>query len=425
MTIRRQWMTVLGLMLAAFASVELIWLPPALVHVPANLRCSGSACYDFIENAGWVLVAGLTVALLVMVLGVWVVIHLNPWDRAVIARDAEFLALLVGSVGVVAGAAPIMAVLSGPYALVHGCATVLLVIGISRRSRKQVLTATIVGMLGLAGPLYSPYFAAFDVASSAAFAALFLTLIIPVRDDVAQAADALATDTPAEAETPVSTAQVIAPAETTPPPYVPEPGRATPRRQWITVTGLMPIVLLVASLTGYTFPFIRDAYRLYCSGEGESYTCPDNKAYMFGAIYSGGLITAGVLVLSLLLVILSARRLERPMLARDLQIMAVLMACLPLPVGIPFLLYGFGWQYLVMAALHGSAIALLVVGLARRSRTIAIVACSVGVLAVVGPLFNVGFGPIQVATATWFGIALLATVVPWSPKRQAADITAL
>ncbi|TBN57979.1 hypothetical protein EYE40_11555 [Glaciihabitans arcticus] len=204
----------------------------------------------------------------------------------------------------------------------------------------------------------------------------------------------------------------------------PVPARATARRQWITVTALTPIILITATMSGYTFPFVIDAMGLECSGEsvGEGPHCPDCDYSIGASIYSGVLITAMIFVVVMLLVVLTARVCEREGLARDFQIVTMVVGCIPIALGAPVVLYSTRWELIAMAFAHVAATTLLIVGLTRGSRWLAVVACAIGVLAAFGPLVSPVYSAFQATTAAWFAVTLLALIVARSPRASSGPM---
>ena len=58
----------------------------------------------------------------------------------------------------------------------------------------------------------------------------------------------------------------------------------TTRSLWLTALGLSPVVFVAALMTVDTSPFVTDAFRLRCTGEGDFTYCPEQKQVLGGVV---------------------------------------------------------------------------------------------------------------------------------------------
>jgi len=133
-------------------------------------------------------------------------------------------------------------------------------------------------------------------------------------------------------------------------------------------------------------------------------------------------MTAPVMVVSMVLVILAARRDERAALARDLQVVTVIIGYFAMFLAAPAVSYPAP-NAEILAVTHVCATLLLNYAVSQNLRWLGIAACVLGIMTGFGLLLTPLYGPLQTVTATWFLIAFCALVVPHGRKGVAYENT--
>jgi len=193
----------------------------------------------------------------------------------------------------------------------------------------------------------------------------------------------------------------------------------TTRSLWLTALGLSPVVFVVALMTVDTSPFVTDAFRLRCTGEGDFTYCPEQKQVLGGVVYSAVLVTDVVMVAIMFVVIQITRRDRRRPLAQDLHLFTLVVATIQAATG-AIAIISLGGLVLISGLLHLVATVTLFRAFTTSSRGLAIVACALEVTTLIGPLFSPVLGAVQLTTSACFVILLFALVAPWVPAIESA-----